>query len=78
MPAHGHGLNAASNLTQADPSSAVGFGPVAMYNSGGNSQDMAGEALGSAGGAGAPHNNMQPYLTMNFIIALTGVYPSRS
>jgi microcystin-dependent protein len=27
---------------------------------------------------GAPHDNMHPYLTLNFIIALTGVYPSRS
>ncbi|SHF82242.1 Microcystin-dependent protein [Mariniphaga anaerophila] len=25
-----------------------------------------------------PHNNMQPHLTMNFIIALVGLYPSRS
>ena len=78
MPAHGHGLNAASNLTQADPGSGVSFGPVAMYASGGTSQDMAAEALGTAGGSGAPHYNMQPYLAMYFIIALTGVYPSRS
>ena len=34
-------------------------------------------ALKSEGG-GQPHNNMQPYLGMNFIIALVGVYPSRS
>lgn len=26
-------------------------------------------------GLGMPHNNMQPYLTLNFIIALEGVYP---
>jgi microcystin-dependent protein len=29
-------------------------------------------------GGGAPHNNMPPYLTLNFIIALQGVYPARS
>lgn len=29
-------------------------------------------------GGGQPHNNMQPYLGLNFIIALQGVYPSRS
>jgi microcystin-dependent protein len=34
-------------------------------------------ALPAAGGSQA-HNNMQPYLTMNFIIALQGLYPSRS
>ena len=79
MPAHGHGLNAAANLTQADASNTVGFGPTTMYSTGGNPQDMAAEALGSAGAAvPQPHNNMQPFLTLNFIIALQGVYPSRS
>lgn len=29
-------------------------------------------------GGSQPHNNMQPYLAMNFIIALVGLYPSRS
>jgi len=29
-------------------------------------------------GGGQAHNNMQPYLSMNFIIALEGLYPSRS
>jgi microcystin-dependent protein len=29
-------------------------------------------------GGGQAHNNLQPYLTLNFIIALTGLYPSRS
>jgi microcystin-dependent protein len=37
---------------------------------------MAPTALGSFGG-GQPHNNMSPYLALNFIIALQGVYPSR-
>jgi microcystin-dependent protein len=29
-------------------------------------------------GAGGPHANMQPYLVLNFCIALQGVYPSRN
>lgn len=29
-------------------------------------------------GGSQPHENMQPYLTVNFIIALEGIYPSRS
>jgi microcystin-dependent protein len=37
---------------------------------------MAPEALAPAGG-GAPHNNMMPYLTLNFCIALQGVFPPR-
>ncbi len=29
-------------------------------------------------GGGLPHNNLQPYLTLNFCIALQGVYPPRT
>jgi microcystin-dependent protein len=29
-------------------------------------------------GSSFPHNNMQPYLTLNFCIALQGVFPPRS
>ena len=34
-------------------------------------------SLADAGGS-RPHNNLQPYLVMNFIIALTGIYPPRT
>lgn len=37
---------------------------------------MSGNAIAPAGGD-APHNNMQPYLTLNFCIALQGVFPPR-
>jgi len=37
---------------------------------------MAPQALPPAGGS-LPHNNMQPYLTLNFCIALQGVFPQR-
>jgi microcystin-dependent protein len=37
---------------------------------------MSPAALGAVGGQ--PHNNMPPYLTFTFIIALQGVYPPRS
>ncbi len=39
--------------------------------------DMAPQATAHTGGS-QPHNNMQPYLTINYIIALVGLYPSRS
>jgi microcystin-dependent protein len=34
-------------------------------------------AIGAAG-AGQPHDNMQPYLAVNYIIALAGIFPSRN
>jgi microcystin-dependent protein len=37
---------------------------------------MAPQALSLAGG-GLPHNNMQPYLALNFCIALQGIFPQR-
>lgn len=37
---------------------------------------MAAQSLAPAGG-GLPHNNMQPYLTLNFCIALQGIFPQR-
>jgi microcystin-dependent protein len=38
---------------------------------------MAADSVGNTGG-GLPHDNMQPYLTINFCIALQGIFPSRS
>ena len=41
-----------------------------------NVVQLAPQALALAGG-GLPHNNMQPYLTLNFCIALQGIFPQR-
>jgi microcystin-dependent protein len=38
--------------------------------------NLAPESLAVAG-AGLPHNNMQPYLTMHFCIAMQGIFPQR-
>lgn len=35
------------------------------------------EASGMTGGS-QPHNNLQPYLALNYIIALQGIFPSRN
>jgi microcystin-dependent protein len=47
----------------------------ALYQTASNAQ-LSAQALTPAGG-GIPHNNMQPYLTMNFNIAMQGVFPPR-
>src|SRR4051812_23599857 len=39
-------------------------------------QPLSSSAVGVTGGS-QPHNNMQPYLTVNFCIALQGVFPQR-
>lgn len=58
------------------PSRGAGRG-TNLYKTSGSRVDMASNSLANTGGS-QPHNNMQPYLAMNFIIALVGLYPSRS
>ena len=80
MPAHNH--SAECNDTAADsitPGGEVWAPEVAGSNAYGSSggTPMSANALAVAGG-GQPHNNLQPYLTLNFCIALQGVFPPRS
>jgi microcystin-dependent protein len=80
VPAHGHTLRADVD-DQADTTVP---GPDAAFaqSSGGAAYQaaptaaLAGQALTPAGGD-QPHNNLQPYLTFNFCIAMQGVFPPR-
>lgn len=81
MPPHNHNYTARPTPTTPQ-SSPVGMG-FARSNSlpysptANASQSMGGTAVQPNGGS-LPHNNMMPYLTMNFIIALQGIFPPRS
>jgi microcystin-dependent protein len=48
-----------------------------VYVSGNPNTALAAQGLTPAGGD-QPHNNMMPYLTLNFCIALQGVFPPRT
>jgi microcystin-dependent protein len=78
MPAHTHtplaSLAAASSPSPAD-ATWTNMG-TAGYAGNPNTQ-MAGNAIVAAGGS-QPHENRSPYLTVNFCIALQGIFPSRS
>ncbi len=84
IPSHTHAMRA-HNLDAADaqnPSpntslaqSAQGFAYQSVINA--NLTLMAPQTLPPAGGD-QPHNNMMPYLTLNFCLALQGVYPPRT
>lgn len=82
IPAHVHTLRGDRNVSESpDPSgNTLGRGNgINVYQSNVNQNlvPMAVEALAPAGG-GQPHNNMMPYLTFNFCIALQGVFPPRN
>ncbi len=82
MPAHTHLVSASNVLaeTQAPTNqSTLGRSSGAnayQTNTGANLTNMAPQAAAPAGGS-LPHNNMQPYLVLNFCIALQGVFPAR-
>jgi microcystin-dependent protein len=80
MPSHDHALVG----SQEDDDSTLpggnyygGLSAAYVSPAAGTLGAMASESLPIAGG-GQAHTNRQPFLTVNFIIALLGVYPSRS
>jgi microcystin-dependent protein len=76
---HMHGLQASSNSTGAvsDPTNAF-FAPVnGGYGPPNSLTTLSPQTVSSVGGS-QPHNNMMPYLTLNFIIALQGIFPSQN
>ena len=84
MPAHAHAVGRALNdagntISPANAvwaQSAAGRGAAALYKDGAPTGPVQLQSLAVSGG-GLPHNNMQPYLTLNFCIALQGVFPAR-
>ncbi|MEL6177957.1 MAG: tail fiber protein [Myxococcota bacterium] len=77
LPNHSHTVSASStSSTSRDPSRRV-LGQAPVYKASDTVAPMANGSLASTGDSQA-HTNMQPYLGLNFIIALVGLYPSRS
>lgn len=80
IPSHAHAPTAATAVgTQQAPGAAIlaGSPTVALYSSNPPTTALDATAVANAG-AGQPHSNVQPYLCVNFIIALAGVFPTQS
>ena len=80
MPAHSHFLKADTALGSSSRPSGMlmarnGAG-IPSYR-GGLNQTMSPAAIGVTGGS-QPHNNLQPYLGLKYIIAIQGIFPSRN
>lgn len=83
IPAHSHDVHASSaTATTGNPSGAVLAVPAVaprlqhLYHATSNGATEDGSAVQPNGG-NQPHENMQPYLTMRYVIAMNGVYPPR-
>ena len=80
IPVHSHDVNGSggpANLQAPAADRVLGRANNTVYlDNPANLVPMAPEALATAGGS-QPHNNMQPYLTLNFCIALQGIFPPR-
>jgi microcystin-dependent protein len=87
MPSHNHGLfsNAGGKGNVAVPTNNfIGVGNVPSssettnnFNSAAGANPLAPGSIGLTGG-NQPFNNIQPYLVLNFLIALEGIFPSRN
>ena len=87
MPTHNHlitaneGNGSSANPLNGFPSAGVvpsqGNASVSNYRNSTDGTTLAPGCVGQQGG-NQPHTNIQPYLCINFIIALQGIFPSRN
>jgi microcystin-dependent protein len=82
LPSHTHGVNCVTTGgNQGAPTGATwaaeARGRPAAYSNAAPNTQLNTAALSTSGSSGA-HNNMQPYLVVNFIIAMQGIFPSRN
>ena len=78
MPSHTHTIQASADpSTGQDPTNTVLAKSGQIYGAASNLVDMVSGTLTNSGG-GQAHQNMQPYLALNFCIALRGLFPSRN
>jgi microcystin-dependent protein len=79
MPSHSHGVVGAT-IDTADSNvptnNNIGKASTQVFNTVGTQVPMNVSTISIVGG-NQPHNNMMPYLVMNFCIAMQGVYPPR-
>lgn len=80
LPSHGHPLQASpAPATVPNPGDAVPAETTTdrVYRPGAGTVSLANSSVTSVGGS-QPHSNVMPFLCVHFIIALVGIYPSRT
>ena len=79
MPQHRHFVQATNDIATSDDAQGKVLGTTGgnVYRPFGTAEAMGNGMVANAGG-GQAHENMQPYLALNFCIALQGLFPSRN
>jgi microcystin-dependent protein len=79
IPAHTHPMLASTDpgTLQSPQSNVTGDVANKIYRAGAANIVMNPNAVGATGGS-QPHNNFQPYLCVDFIISLFGIFPSQT
>jgi microcystin-dependent protein len=81
MPAHSHPMLASTNTgTSSNPQGNVldqMSGAILVYKEQAPTVALSAAVISSVGGS-QPHSNLQPYLCVNFIISLFGIFPSQT
>ncbi len=78
IPAHNHpaGANSAPGTSSRPAGNVPARTKSSAYGAAPDGTTMNAGMIGDAGGS-EPHTNIQPYLALNFCIALAGIFPSR-
>src|ERR1043165_120724 len=80
IPAHSHPLLASNDIANSPnvQNNLIGkSGQINIFINGNPTTPMAPQSISSVGGS-QPHNNFQPYLCLDFIISLFGIFPSQT
>jgi microcystin-dependent protein len=82
IPSHTHALSGAASVSVPTPGPTVTFGTTEttqpIYATAGASVTLLPQTVAPSTGSGQPHENRQPLTTVNYIIALFGIYPSQN
>jgi len=78
MPAHIHMMNGSKTAAELNNPTGAYLGLTNnAYTPPANPVSLSPSSISNVGGS-QPHNNMMPYLVLNFIIALQGIFPSQN
>ena len=79
IPMHQHTVNATdADATSSKPDSTALLASGGSYSSAAANTTMSPNMIPPSGGGNQPHSIIQPYLALNFCIALEGIFPSRN